>query len=256
MSKIATIIGSVAGAVAFVTLVIGFLWFCKSQSKNLSNRNFETGSSDPSALVEWEREAGQSSSYGQALFALHCLQQFTMEELEQATRKFDEINLIGYGSFSQVYKGLLHYTTVAIKRQPGAQVQHQNLFLRKKVTCLCDKQVAYLSKIQHPNKVSLLGYCQDSGSQIAYEYLPIGCMCNHLYKFKQRLTIALGPAKGLCHLHSLKPPLAHRNFKTANVLVDENFNAKVADAGMLRTLEKIEEDPSCTSTVDVLQDLE
>ncbi|GLT99168.1 hypothetical protein SLE2022_166280 [Rubroshorea leprosula] len=91
-------------------------------------------------------------------------------------------------------------------------------------------------------------------------------MCNRLHntgldsstrlEFKQRLTIALGPAKGLCHLHSLKPPLAHRNFKTANVLVDENFFAKVADAGMLRMLEKIEEDPSCTSTVDVLQDLE
>ncbi|GLT99177.1 hypothetical protein SLE2022_166350 [Rubroshorea leprosula] len=61
----------------------------------------------------------------------------------------------------------------------------------------------------------------------------------------------------LCQLHSLKPPLVHRNFQTANVLVDENFIAKVVDAGVLRILEKIEdEDPSCTTTVDVLQDLE
>ncbi|GLT99169.1 hypothetical protein SLE2022_166290 [Rubroshorea leprosula] len=100
MSKIATIIGSVAGALAFVILAIGFFWFCKSQSKDLSNRNSETGSSDPFALVEWKREVGQSLSFGQSLFALHCPRQFTMEELEQATRKFNESNLIGYGSFS------------------------------------------------------------------------------------------------------------------------------------------------------------
>ncbi|GLT99178.1 hypothetical protein SLE2022_166350 [Rubroshorea leprosula] len=182
MSKTATIVGSAA----FVILIVGFFWFCKSQSKNLSNRNSET--------VEWNREAGQSSSYGESLFALHCPQQFTMEELEQATRKFNGSNLIGYGSFSQVYKGLLCYTIVAIKRQPGAQVQPQNLFLR---------------------------------------------------------------SMRLCQLHSLKPPLVHRNFQTANVLVDENFIAKVVDAGVLRILEKIEdEDPSCTTTVDVLQDLE
>ncbi|GKV31563.1 hypothetical protein SLEP1_g40242 [Rubroshorea leprosula] len=142
-------IGSVTGALVFVILAIGFFWFCKSQSKNLSNRNFETGSSDPSALVEWEREAGQSSSYDTGL---------------------------------------------------------------------------------------------DSSTRL---------------EFKQRLTIALGPAKGLCHLHSLKPPLVHGNYQTVNVLVDGNFIGKVADAEVFRILEKIEEeeDPSCPSTVDVLQDV-
>lgn len=62
---------------------------------------------------------------------------------------------------------------------------------------------------------------------------------------------------GLCHLHGLRPPIIHKNFKTANVLVDESFIAKVADAGLSRLLEKIEEaGPSNTSSVNVFQDPE
>ena len=62
---------------------------------------------------------------------------------------------------------------------------------------------------------------------------------------------------GLCHLHGLKPPLVHRNFKTANVLVDENFIAKVADAGDSKLLQRMEEArPSRTSSVTVFQDPE
>ncbi|GLT60526.1 hypothetical protein SLA2020_332890 [Shorea laevis] len=97
----------------------------------------------------------------------------------------------------------------------------------------------------------------------AADYISIPCLSDTglesstRLEFKQRLSIALGAAKGLCHLHSLKPPLVHRNFKTANVLVDENFIAKVADAGVLRLLEKIEEaGPSRTSTANVFQDPE
>ncbi|MFQ6632650.1 hypothetical protein Gotur_009519 [Gossypium turneri] len=151
----------------------------------------------------------------------------------------------------------------------------------------------YLSEIQHRNLVTLLGYCQEGGSQmLVYEYLPNGSMCNHLYgngslnkidslhdtmalpfrvfvsadtgreaptrlEFKERLSIALGAARGLCHLHGLKPPLIHKNFKTGNVLVDEDFIAKVADAGVSMLLEKIEEaSPSYTSSVNVFRDPE
>lgn len=108
-------------------------------------------------------------------------------------------------------------------------------------------------------------------------------------EFKQRISIALGAAKGrlretdittvldlieprkshfnrrflvsntagLCHLHGLKPPIIHKIFKTANVLVDEDFIAKVADAGISKLLEKIEEaGPSRTSSVNFFQDPE
>uniref|UniRef100_A0A0A9BJM1 non-specific serine/threonine protein kinase n=1 Tax=Arundo donax TaxID=35708 RepID=A0A0A9BJM1_ARUDO len=108
-------------------------------------------------------------------------------------------------------------------------------------------QVRWLSEIHHRNIVTLFGYCQEGGLQmLVYEYLPNGSVCGHLYdsgkgsttrlEFKQRLSIAIGAAKGLDYLHSLAPPLIHKDFKTSNVLVDENFIAKVADAGLVRLL--------------------
>ncbi|GLT27381.1 hypothetical protein SLA2020_023850 [Shorea laevis] len=242
MSKIATIIGSVAGALAFVILVIGFFWFCKSQFKNLSNRNPETVSSDPSALVEWKEK----------LDKVHLMAGLYLHYIAH--------NSSQWKSWSKLQDNSVKVTLLDVE----ALVKHIKKFGNRRN--VYDKKVVYLSKIRHPNLVCLLGYCQESGSQIVYEYLPNDSMCNHLYntgldlstrlEFKQRLTIAMGAAIGPCHLHSLKPPLVHRNFQTADVLVDENFIAKVADAGVLRILEKIEyEHPSCTSTVDILQDL-
>ncbi|XP_022749028.1 probable serine/threonine-protein kinase PBL2 [Durio zibethinus] len=250
MSKIATIVGEAAGALVFVAVVMGFFWFYKS-CKNLFSRTSETGSSDPSAL-----RAGPSSAAGQSLFGPQGARQFILEELEQATKQFADSNLIGCGSFGPVYKGWIHDIVVAIKRHPGAPRQE---FVAG---------VMYLSEIRHRNLVTLLGYCQENGSQmLVYEYLPSGSICNHLYdtrrqaptrlEFKQRISIALGAARGLSHLHGLKPPLIHKNFKTANVLVDEDFIAKVADAGVSMLLEKIEEAcPSYTSSINVFRDPE
>ncbi|TYI06950.1 hypothetical protein ES332_A10G193800v1 [Gossypium tomentosum] len=255
MSKIAVIIIVAAGALVFVIVIMGFIWFYKS-CKNFSKRSSETGSSDPSALMEWNKGAGPSSSASQSLFEPQGARQFRLEELDQATKHFSDGNLIGFGSFGPVYKGWLHGIVVAIKRHPRAPREE---FIAG---------VKYLSEIRHRNLVTLLGYCQESGSQmLIYECIPNGSICNHLYdtgreaptrlEFKQRLSIALGAARGLCHLHSLQPPLMHKNFKTANVLVDENFTAKVADAGIAMLLERIEEAGSShSSSINVFQDPE
>lgn len=62
---------------------------------------------------------------------------------------------------------------------------------------------------------------------------------------------------GLCHLHSQKPPIVHGNFKTANVLVDANFIAKVADAGVCKLLQRIDDaGPSSRASGNVFQDPE
>nr|KJB38596.1 hypothetical protein B456_006G264400 [Gossypium raimondii] len=280
MVKVATIVGGAAGTLALMAVIMGFFWFFKS-CKSFSNRASETGSSDPSALTEWNRGVGPSSSAGPSLYGPQGAREFMLEELEQATKQFAESSLIGYGSFGLVYKGLLRDVVVAIKRHPGIP--------RPEFVA----GVMYLSEIQHRNLVTLLGYCQEGGSQmLVYEYLPNGSMCNHLYgngslnkidslhdtmalpfrvfvsadtgreaptrlEFKERLSIALGAARGLCHLHGLKPPLIHKNFKTGNVLVDEDFIVKVADAGVSMLLEKIEEaSPSYTSSVNVFRDPE
>ncbi|KAL2939466.1 hypothetical protein RDABS01_033626 [Bienertia sinuspersici] len=219
---LAVVVGGVAGAVAFVALLVFLIWFCLCYKRRAS-RASETGSSEPSYQVG--KSSGIELSFREA-------RRFDWEELSAATKNFSEQGLIGVGKFGEVYKGLLtDGVLVAIKKRSTTPTQE---FV---------EEVRYLSSIQHRNIVTLLGYCQENNQQIlVYEYIPNGSVSSHLYgaahglreklEFKHRLSIALGAAKGLAHLHSISPRLLHKDFKTSNVLVDENFVAKVADAGI------------------------
>ncbi|KAJ8546476.1 hypothetical protein K7X08_019059 [Anisodus acutangulus] len=207
MSRTLTaIVGGAAGAVALVVIVVVILWFCIFHKRSIS-RTSETGSSDPSVQVG--KTAGVE-------LTLQDARHFQIEELSSATKGFSGKSLIGQGKFGEVYKGLLHDgMLVAIKRRSAVPSQE---FI---------DEVRYLSSIQHRNIVTLLGYCQENDQQIlVYEYIPNGSVSIHLY--------------GLAHLHSLSPRLIHKDFKTANVLVDENFIAKVADAGLRNFLGRFE----------------
>ncbi|KAJ8752426.1 hypothetical protein K2173_004062 [Erythroxylum novogranatense] len=234
------VLGGAAGLVALVGMIV-ILWLCLCR-KNSISRTSETGSSDPSI---------QARRHAEVELSLREARRFEMEELSLATKNFSDKNLIGIGKFGEVYKGLLHDgMLVAIKKRPGAPSQE---FV---------EEVRYLSPIQHRNLVTLLGYCQENNQQLLiYEYIPSGSVSNHLYgpgqvsdgklEFKHRLAIALGAAKGLAHLHSLIPRLIHKDFKTSNVLVDENFIAKVADAGLRNFLGRIDiAGPSLQVTAD------
>ncbi|KAK4789265.1 hypothetical protein SAY86_020584 [Trapa natans] len=223
---LAAVLGGLAGALALVGIVAFLIYFCLCQDRSVT-RSSETASSDPSLQVG--RHVGIELSVREA-------RRFDMEELHMATKSFDKKNMIGIGKFGEVYKGLLNDgMLVAIKKRSGAPTQE---FV---------DEVRFLASIQHRNLVSLLGYCQDYSLQfLIYEYVPNGSVSSHLYgsnqgsgeklEFKHRLSIALGAAKGLSHLHSLSPRLVHKDFKTSNVLVDENFIPKVADAGLRNIL--------------------
>uniref|UniRef100_A0ACD5U3B2 Uncharacterized protein n=1 Tax=Avena sativa TaxID=4498 RepID=A0ACD5U3B2_AVESA len=232
---IAVVAGIAAGGAALlIALAVAIALWCRARLRARRNRTSETGSSDPSTLVEWGK-GGRSSSAPEHQGA----RQFSLEELALATNDFSEANLVGAGSFGLVYKGLLlDGSVVAIKRRIGAPRQE-----------FAD-EVRRLSEILHRNIVTLIGSCQEAGLQmLVFEYSPNGNVCTHLYgkgsmtrlEFKQRLAIAIGAAKGLNYLHCLMPPLIHKNFKTSNVLVDENFIAKVADAGLVRLIRGYED---------------
>lgn len=238
---LAAIFGAAAGAVALMGIIFFLSWFCLYRNRSVS-RTSETGSSEPS--VPAGRNVGIELSIREA-------RRFQMEELSLATKNFSDKNLIGEGKFGEVYKGLLQDgMLVAIKKRPGAPTQE---FI---------DEVRFLASIQHRNLVTLLGYCQENNLQfLIYEYIPNGSVSIHLYgpsqvsgqklEFKHRLSIALGAAKGLAHLHSLSPRVVHKDFKTANVLVDENFIAKVADAGLRNFLGRTDvAGPSSQVTAD------
>lgn len=236
-TRTGAIIGGVVGAVVLVLITLVLVCMSLLRTKRYTSRQSETGSSDHSAQVAWAKHP-DSPLVGRAplVSEVQTARRFSLAELEHATKQWNPANLIGVGGFGMVYKGLLEDgTIVAIKKKTGIASQE------------FAAEVGYLAHVRHKHLVILIGFCQENDQQmVVYDYLPNGSVSSHLFDadgrclgeidFKQRLSISLGAAKGLEHLHALVPPLIHTNFKTSNVLVDENFVSKVTDYGLSRLL--------------------
>ncbi|XP_057490000.1 probable serine/threonine-protein kinase PBL21 [Actinidia eriantha] len=162
---------------------------------------------------------------------------FTFRELAAATRNFREVNLIGEGGFGMVYKGRLESgQIVAIKQLNLDGLQGNQEFI---------VEVLMLSLLHHPNLVTLIGYCTDGDQRLlVYEYLTMGSLEDHLFdiepdkeplSWSTRIKIAVGAARGLEYLHcKANPPVIYRDLKSANILLDENFNPKLSDFGLAK----------------------
>ncbi|GJY16775.1 putative receptor-like protein kinase [Tanacetum coccineum] len=158
-----------------------------------------------------------------------------LEDILSATKAFDDSNFIGKGGFGKVYAGeLLHsegFSRVAVKRLDRALGQGEPEFW---------KEIMLLSRYQHENIVSLLGFCDESDERIlVFEYLSNRSLDMHLsstdLSWNQRLHICIGAARGLKHLHDPLGTLQrvlHRDIKSSNILLDENWNAKITDFGL------------------------
>lgn len=175
----------------------------------------------------------------------HNLRVFSLSELRTATNNFNRLLKIGEGGFGSVYKGTIRPPdgsgdpiVVAIKRlnQHGLQGHKQWL-----------AEVQFLGVLDHPNLVKLLGYCSVDGERgiqrlLVYEYMPNKSLEDHLFAraptpmpFKTRLEIMLGAAQGLTYLHEgLEIQVIYRDFKSSNVLLDEDFKPKLSDFGLAR----------------------
>ncbi|KAL0376142.1 UNVERIFIED_CONTAM: Proline-rich receptor-like protein kinase PERK4 [Sesamum calycinum] len=134
---------------------------------------------------------------------------FTYNDLAMATGNFSQGNLLGQGGFGYVYKGVLHNgKEVAVKSLKSNSGQGEREF---------QAEVDIISRVHHRHLVSLVGYCI-AGSQrlLVYEFVSNGTLEYHLY------------AKGFAYLHEdCHPRIIHRDIKAANILLDENFEAKV-----------------------------
>ncbi|KAK2990836.1 hypothetical protein RJ640_025893 [Escallonia rubra] len=164
---------------------------------------------------------------------------FSLAEVQLATHDFDDALIIGKGGFGKVYRGLIDNgkTTVAIKRLNSTSQQGAPEFWT---------EIQMLSKFRHGHLVSLIGYCnQDHEMILVYEYMPLGTFADHLHKvgktgnpslsWVQRLKICIGAARGLDYLHTCTGSpqgVIHRDVKSSNILLDENWAAKISDFGL------------------------
>ncbi|KAF5757139.1 putative protein kinase RLK-Pelle-CrRLK1L-1 family [Helianthus annuus] len=158
-----------------------------------------------------------------------------LEEIKSGTNNFSDQNLIARGGFGNVYIGKLtisgHQTTVAVKRLDRTHGQGVHEFLM---------EIQMLTCYKHENLITLVGFCEESGECIlVYEHAKHGSLDKYLSDDKlswvQRLKISIGAARGFNYLHNDVGPqhrVLHRDIKSSNILLNENWEAKVSDFGL------------------------
>uniref|UniRef100_A0A8C7ZYI3 Interleukin-1 receptor-associated kinase 4 n=1 Tax=Oryzias sinensis TaxID=183150 RepID=A0A8C7ZYI3_9TELE len=167
---------------------------------------------------------------------------FLYGELMRITRNFDDRSIseggsrIGVGGFGTVYKGLLDSRLVAVKKlSPMEDMSLESLQLQ------FNQEIQTLKVLKHQNLVDMVGFSSDEQHLcIVYALMANGSLLDRLacldgsppLSWQLRCCIAEGAARGLEYLHSNHH--VHRDVKSANILLDENFVAKISDFGLTR----------------------
>ncbi|XP_010415496.1 PREDICTED: proline-rich receptor-like protein kinase PERK9 [Camelina sativa] len=242
---------SVAVALVVFTLIGIFVWCLRRREKRLSavsggdvtpspmsstarsdSAFFRMQSSAP--VVGSKRSGSHHYSQSQSGGLGNSKALFSYEELVKATNGFSEENLLGEGGFGSVYKGILpDGRVVAVKQLKIGGGQGDREF---------KAEVETLSRIHHRHLVSIVGHCISGDRRLLiYDYVSNNDLYFHLHVSKSaldwatRVKIAAGAARGLAYLHEdCHPRIIHRDIKSSNILLEDNFDARVSDFGLAR----------------------
>ncbi|WJX10121.1 hypothetical protein P8452_00880 [Trifolium repens] len=220
-------IGSSAGLILlFLVISILHLTYHKRKLIKLKRKFFQqNGGSILLQQLSTREDSSQSA------------QIFTEEELKKATKNYDESLIIGRGGFGTVFKGILpDNKIVAVKKSKVIDANQIEQFIN---------EVVVLSQINHRNVVKLLGCCLETEvPSLVYEFVSNGTLFDFIQStkdrannptWKTRLRIAAETAGALSYLHSSASiPIIHRDVKSTNILLDDNYTAKVSDFGASR----------------------
>ncbi|GLJ04687.1 hypothetical protein SUGI_0001300 [Cryptomeria japonica] len=205
---------SAIGAAEIVCVVLGF-WFLATVSREAHVYDRESYFSVPGGL-----------------------RRFTFSQLKRATENFKD--MVGKGGFGSVYKGVLvpENKVVAVKRLEGVFQGEEEFWA----------EISAIERVNHMNLVRMLGYCAEGKKKLlVYEYVENGSLDKYLFTqepskvldWSKRFQVAVGTARGLAYLHEeCLEWILHCDIKPQNILLDENFSAKVADFGMAKLVDR------------------
>ncbi|XP_024963695.1 cysteine-rich receptor-like protein kinase 2 [Cynara cardunculus var. scolymus] len=214
-SKKGAIIGGVVGGVGLlstIVLVAILMWYCRSKRKTTPRGNSH-GPNDQ----------------------LQDPVKYSYSDLRKATKNFCDDHKLGEGGFGGVYKGTINNgNVVAVKK-----------LLVSSAKADFEREVRVISNVHHRNLIRLLGCCSEGPELLlVLEYMENGSLVKFLYgerkgtlTWKQRCNIIFGIAKGLAYLHEqYHVTIIHRDINPSNILLDDDFQPKIADFGLAKLL--------------------
>ncbi|XP_030546843.1 probable receptor-like protein kinase At1g80640 isoform X2 [Rhodamnia argentea] len=227
----ALIVASTLLAVVLIFLVFFWVYLSKnSKKKSKSKSSANSGNAGGLPLKPMVNKLNTSAVIGKKGSAAV----FDYQLLEAATNHFQERSVSGEGGRGVIYKARFSEKLLAaVKKLDDADQDAQREF---------ENEVNWLSKIQHQNVVTLLGYCIHGQTRyLVYEMMQNGSLETQLHgpthgsalTWHLRMKIAVDAARGLEFLHErCNPPVVHRDLKSSNILLDSDFNAKISDFGL------------------------
>ncbi|GAA0174922.1 hypothetical protein LIER_28207 [Lithospermum erythrorhizon] len=224
--------------------ISGITNHCENKSTNDTSRDQPVATAISSTTTSHAESLSSTSKLEEELRVSSRLRKFAFNDLKMATRNFRPESILGEGGFGCVFKGWIEENgTAPVKPGTGLTVavktlNHDGLQGHKEWLA----EVSFLGDLIHPNLVKLVGYCiEDDQRLLVYEFMPRGSLENHLFRrslplpWSIRMKIALGAAKGLAFLHEeAARPVIYRDFKTSNILLDAEYNAKLSDFGLAK----------------------
>lgn len=239
-SRLSIVVASAICSAVLILLVVLLITYCLKRERRMRSSGDDVIHHKHSRLESSAMEAGTVDGLvnGQAIDAGSLV--FTFQVLREVTNNFSQENVVGRGGFGVVYRGqLVDDTMLAVKRMEAGVMSGKGMNEFQ-------TEIAVLSTVRHRHLVSLLGYsCEGNERLLVYEYMPQGALSRHLFLWKtlnldplcwaKRLNIALDVAKGVEYLHSMaQHSFIHRDLKSANILLDDEFRAKVSDFGLVK----------------------
>ncbi|KAJ9541263.1 hypothetical protein OSB04_027769 [Centaurea solstitialis] len=186
------------------------------------------------AISLWYSRWRKSKDIEKDTSELQGAKSYSYRDLKLATNNFSEEHLVGKGGFGEVFKATV---------DGGVVVAIKKLHVGSRAKKEFENEIKLISNVRHRNLIQQLGWCIDGPELLlVLEYMPHGSLDKFLWgekrgllNWKQRSDVILGIAKGLAHLHEeFHVKIIHRDIKSSNILLDNDFQPKIADFGLAR----------------------